>query len=56
MDILGNHKMRRIVTKYYEESGEPKLVRKAVCKAREEEEKLINSTYKRSKFETLRCV
>ena len=33
MDILGNPKMRHLVTDYYEESGEPRLVVKAVAKA-----------------------
>ena len=43
MDILGNQKMRRIVTNYYEESGEQKLVSKAVATAWEKE-KLYNDT------------
>ena len=43
MDILGNQKMRRIVTNYYEESGEQKLVSKAVVTAWEKE-KLYNDT------------
>ena len=33
MDILGNQKMRRVVTNYYQESGETKLVNKAVKRA-----------------------
>ena len=43
MDMLGNQKMRRIVTNYYEESGEQKLVSKAVATAWEKE-KLYNDT------------
>ena len=30
MDMLGDHKMRKIVSNYYEESGEHELVYKAV--------------------------
>ena len=41
MDMLGNQKMRRIVTSYYEESGEQKLVSEAVATAWEKE-KLYN--------------
>ena len=33
MDMLGNQTMRRVVTKYYEESGEPQMVGGAVLKA-----------------------
>ena len=33
MDILGDKKMRKIVNSYYEGSGEPHLVRKAVAEA-----------------------
>ena len=33
MDMLGDKTMREIVSKYYEQSGEPELVRKAVDKA-----------------------
>ena len=33
MDILGDQKMRKIVNSYYEGSGEPALVRKAVAEA-----------------------
>ena len=43
MDMLGNQKMQRIVTDYYEESGEQKLVSKAVATAWEKE-KLYNDT------------
>ena len=31
--MLGDKRMREIVSKYYEQSGEPELVRKAVDKA-----------------------
>ena len=31
--MLGNKEMRKMVTKYYEDSGEPELVRKAVKEA-----------------------
>ena len=33
MDMLGDHKMGKIVNDYYEYSGEPELVRKAVAEA-----------------------
>ena len=33
MDILGNQGMRKMVTDYYEESGEQRLVSKAIAKA-----------------------
>ena len=33
MDMLGDRKMRKIVNGYYEDSGEPKLVRNAVDEA-----------------------
>ena len=33
MDMLGDRKMRKIVNSYYEGSGEPALVRKAVAEA-----------------------
>jgi len=33
MDMLGNRSMRKVVTTYYEESGEPRRVSKAVAKA-----------------------
>lgn len=33
MDMLGNRKMRKIVNRYYEDSGEPRLVRKAIDEA-----------------------
>ena len=33
MDMLGDRKMRKIVNSYYEDSGEPTLVRKAVGEA-----------------------
>ena len=38
MDMLGNQKMRNIVNSYYEDSGEPELVRKAVAEAQEKEQ------------------
>ena len=38
MDMLGDRKMRKIVNSYYEDSGEPKLVRKAVDEARRKEQ------------------
>ena len=37
MDMLGNRSMRKVVTTYYEESGEPRRVSKAVVKAWEKE-------------------
>ena len=37
MDMLGERKMRGIIYKYYEESGEDELVRKAVESARSKE-------------------
>lgn len=37
MDMLGNQKMRNIVNSYYDDSGEPELVRKAVAEAQEKE-------------------
>ena len=33
MDILGNKGMRKMVTDYYEDTGEQKLVGKAIAKA-----------------------
>ena len=33
MDILGNKSMRKMVTNYYEDTGEQKLVSKAIGKA-----------------------
>ena len=37
MDMLGDQRMRKIVNKYYEKSGEPQLVRKAVAEAWDKE-------------------
>ena len=42
MDILGNQIMRQVVTNYYEASGEPALVRKAVNKAQIRERAYID--------------
>ena len=42
MDMLGDRKMRKIVNTYYEDSGEPKLVRKAVDEAWRKEQ-MFNS-------------
>ena len=33
MEMLGDQKMGKIVNDYYEDSGEPELVRKAVAEA-----------------------
>ena len=33
MDMLGDQEMGKIVNDYYEDSGEPELVRKAVAEA-----------------------
>ena len=38
MDMLGDGEMRKIVNSYYEDSGEPKRVRKAVDGAWEKEQ------------------
>ena len=38
MDMLGDRKMRKIVNSYYEGSGEPALVRKAVAEAYSKEQ------------------
>ena len=43
MDMLGDRKMREIVSKYYENSGEPQLIRKAVDEARKKEQKHVYS-------------
>ena len=40
MDMLGDHKMRKIVNDYYEDSGEQDLVRKAVSEAWVKERRL----------------
>ena len=59
--MLGDHKMRKIVNDYYEDSGEQELVRKAVSKAWSKENQLnsetdgINTTGTLlTKFQTLR--
>ena len=60
MDMLGDRKMRKIVNRYYEDSGEPKLVRKAVDEAwRKEQNYNAENDGKgtlSAKFQTLRCV
>ena len=38
MDMLGDRKMRKIVNSYYDDSGEPTLVRKAVAEAYSKEQ------------------
>ena len=38
MDMLGDRKMRKVVNSYYEDSGEPNLVRKAVAEAYSKEQ------------------
>ena len=59
MDILGNQGMRKMVTDYYEETGEQKLVSKAVGKAWVREKEFSNNSLDSdgtvlSKFDTLR--
>lgn len=39
MDMLGNRKMRQLITDYYQCTDEPKLVNQAVKKARSRERK-----------------
>ena len=61
MDMLGNQNMRRIVTNYYEESGEQKLVSKAVATAWEKEKLYNDNTTETdgtlpAKFKTMRLV
>ena len=43
MDMLGNYNMRKLVTNYYEESGEPKRVSKAVSEAWKREKEYIHN-------------
>ena len=54
MDILGDKDMGKIITKYYEDSGEPELVRKAVTEARvkEQAQNSSNGTGKKSAVHT----
>ena len=56
MDMLGNYNMRKLVTNYYEESGEPKRVSKAVSEAWKREKEYMNNTTDShpSAFNTLR--
>ena len=61
MDILGNKSMRKMVTDYYEDTGEPKLVCKAIAKAwgREKEYSTTSLDFDgsvSSKLDTLRYV
>ena len=37
MDMLGNQKMRQLITDYYQSTDEPRLVSRAVLKARTKE-------------------
>lgn len=59
MDILGNQKMRHVVTKYYEASGDPMLVSRAIAKARFREKLYTDASIDRegtlsSKFGTMK--
>ncbi|CAI8009436.1 ABC transporter G family member 8 [Geodia barretti] len=63
MDMLGDRKMRKIVNSYYEDSGEPKLVRKAVDEARRKEQmfnaeniEIDGPNTLAAKFKTLRVI
>ena len=61
MDILGNKSMRKMVTDYYEDTGEPKLVCKAIAKAWGREREYSSNSLdfdgsSSSKFDTLRYV
>ena len=42
MDMLGDHKMRKIINDYYDSSGEQDLVRKAVSEAWSKEQQIYN--------------
>jgi hypothetical protein len=63
MDMLGDRKMRKIVNGYYEDSGEPKLVRNAVDEAWRKEQmfnaEIIETDAQNTlaaKFKTLRVI
>ena len=53
MDMLGDREKRKIVSKYYDDSGEPELVRKAVSEATIKE-KGQNLTQKSNKLQQWR--
>ena len=60
MDMLGNKDMRNIVNRYYEDSREPRRVKKAINTAFEKEmtftaEDEIDSDYVSTKYKAIRC-
>ena len=61
MDMLGDKKMRKIIYKYYEDSGGDEMVRTAVHEARQKELHIFNGEQKHasrceSRLQQLRSV